>query len=321
MVPLIALEEHYSCKEYQQDNPANKEKLSRFPPDVAAKIASLGDLRIHDMDQGKVSLQVISHSPESESPLKLCKSANDQLYKAVREHKDRFAGFAMLPMHDPKAASVELRRCVTELHFVGALIGNHVHGRLYDDNFFWEVFETAQELDVPIYLHPSAPHTDLAALYQGNYSQDIATILSIYGWGWHSETGLHILRLFASGLFDRYPNLKVVIGHMGEMLPFMLDRIEIYMAKRIHTKRGLRQVWDENLWITTSGMFSMAPLACLLQAVKPERILYSVDYPYASNEEGLEFMEEVKESGLVEDEKFEMIAYRNAEKLLKIKVT
>ena len=321
MVPLITLEEHYTCKEFREQTPISKETLGRFPPHVAARAVSLGDQRIHDMDQGKVSMQVISHTTASESPLKLCKHANDQIYKGVSEHKDRFAGFAMLPMHDPKAASEELRRCVTELHFVGALVTNHVHGRLYDDSFIWEVFETAQELDVPIYIHPSTPHTNLGALYQGNYSQDIATVLSMYGWGWHSEKGLHILRLFASGLFDRYPNLKTVIGHMGEMLPFMLDRIEIYMANRIHTKRGLRQVWDENLWITTSGMFSMAPFACLLQAVKPERILYSVDYPFASNEEGLQFMEEVKKSGLVDDEKFEMIAYRNAENLLKIKVT
>ena len=109
-------------------------------------------------------------------------------------------------------------------------------GRYYDDSFFWSVFERAQELDVPIYLHPTATHADLAALYQGNYSNEVAALLSMYGWGWHSETGLHILRLFASGLFDRFPNLKIVVGHMGEMLPYMLDRIENYFVKSVSRK-------------------------------------------------------------------------------------
>ena len=292
--PLITLEEHFICKEFRERNPASKETLDRFPPHVAAGLVSLGDQRLRDMEHGKVSLQIISHTPSSESSVDLCRSSNDQLHKAIIEHKGCFAGFAMLPMHDPAAASEELRRCVKELHFVGALVGNHVHGRYYDDSSFWSVFETAQELDVPIYLHPTAPHTDLAAFYQGNYSDDVAAVLSMYGWGWHSETGLHVLRLFASGLFDRYPNLKIIIGHMGEMLPYMLDRIENYLAKRIPRQRGLRRVWDENMWITTSGMFSLAPFACLLQAVKADRILYSVDYPFASNEEGLHFMQEVK---------------------------
>ena len=318
--PLITLEEHFICKGFRESNPVSKQTIDRFPPNVAAGLLSLGKQRLDDMNQGKVALQIISHTPSSDSPVDLCKSSNDQLHQAVMEHKGSFAGFAMLPMHDPAAASEELRRCVTELGFVGALIGNHVHGRYYDDSFFWSIFETAQELDVPIYLHPSAPHTDLAALYQGNYSKDVAAVLSMYGWGWHSETGLHVLRLFASGLFDRFPSLKIIIGHMGEMLPYMLDRIEVYLAQHISRERGLRQVWDSNLWITTSGMFSLPPFACLLQAVKHDRILYSVDYPFATNEEGLQFMEDVKRSGLVNDETLEMIAYRNAESLLKVKV-
>lgn len=155
-------------------------------------------------------------------------------------------------------------------------------------------------------------------VYKGNYDQGVADALSAYGWGWHVSTGLHILKLFASGLFDRYPKIKIVIGHMGELLPFQLGRIFPQSARWGTFQRSLKEVWDENIWITTSGMFSLAPLACLLRTTKIERILFSVDYPFSENETGRKFIEEIKQSGLVKEEELEMIAHRNAEILLKL---
>ncbi|TKA83656.1 hypothetical protein B0A55_00441 [Friedmanniomyces simplex] len=245
--------------------------------------------------------------------------ANDELAAACDQHPKRFAGFAILPMLDPPAAAAELERSVRTHGFLGALVNNTTDGIFYDDEKYWPTFERAAQLDVPIYLHPSFPSEEMAEHYTGNYSDRAAFMLSIAGWGWHTETGLHVLRLFASGLFDKYPKLKIIIGHMGEMLPFAIDRI-LPMSKVWGPKeRDLKTVWDENLWHTTSGYFSLAPLSCLLRTCRVERIMYSVDYPFSMNDKGLNFVKEIQESGLVDEEQLEMICYRNAEKLLGVK--
>lgn len=151
-------------------------------------------------------------------------------------------------MQNPRAAAEELERTVKQHGFVGALVNNHCEdGSMYDDEKFWPVFERAVELDVPIYIHPTYPANNLSSHYSGNFSSIAAIMMSTAGWGWHSECGLHVLRLFASGLFDRFPTVKIVIGHMGEMLPYMLDRI-CHSTRHWGTfKRDLRTVWRENI--------------------------------------------------------------------------
>ncbi|THZ85327.1 hypothetical protein D6C84_03386, partial [Aureobasidium pullulans] len=233
------------------------------------------------------------------------------------EYQPRYAAFALLPMASPSAAASELERCVKQHKFVGALINNHCNGTFYDGESFRPVFAKAEELDVPIYIHPTFAADEWMPHYRGNFGEKAAIMMSIAAWGWHSETGLHVLRLWASGLFDEYPKLKIIIGHMGEMLPYQLDRIISTSASWApDNKRGLEQVWKENFWITTSGMFSLAPLSCLLKMCERDRILYSVDYPFSGNEKGLQFIQEVEASGMVSKEELEMICFKNAEKLL-----
>jgi predicted TIM-barrel fold metal-dependent hydrolase len=224
-------------------------------------------------------------------------------------------------MSEPAAASKELERCVKHHSFVGALVDNHIDGQFYDDERFWPVFEKAQELDVPIYIHPSFASEAMMEHYKGNFDDSVALALSAYGWAWHTETGLHILRLFASGLFDRFPKLKIVIGHMGEMLPFQLERILSISERWGKRDRGLGEVWRNNIWITTSGMFSLPPLACLLQTTSIDHVLYSVDYPFSANEKGLKFVEEIEKSGLIVGEDLEKFSFRNAESLLGVKAS
>ena len=146
-----------------------------------------------------------------------CRRGNDELAQACKENDKRFAGLAMLSMLEPDAAAMELERAVKELGFLGALINNHEDGTFYDDQKYWVVFDKAVELDVPIYIHPSFPSQAMAEHYKGNYSDQVAFMMSIASWGWHAEVGHHILRLFAAGLFDKYPSLKLIIGHDGEM--------------------------------------------------------------------------------------------------------
>ncbi|CAF9913675.1 MAG: hypothetical protein ALECFALPRED_008938 [Alectoria fallacina] len=320
--PLIALEEHFiseAARAWGIDNDSLG-FIKRFPPPIASKLSDLNDIRLQDMEAGAVSLQVVSHGPTNGSaPIDICRQANDELHKAVQTSEGRLAGFAMIPMNEPAAAAEELERCVETLGFVGTLVNNHEKGRFYDDAFFWPVLAQCQVLDVPIYLHPTVPGSSVAK-GSGNYPDIVAQGLDTYCWGWHSETGLHILRLFASGLFDEYPRLKIIIGHMGEMLPFMLDRIIRFARKQWpERQRDLQTVWDENIHITTAGMFSVAPMACLLRVCKIEHILYSVDYPFASNEEGKEFMHELSLSGLCSEEEMDMVAFGNAEALLGVR--
>ncbi|KAE9390500.1 hypothetical protein BT96DRAFT_925870 [Gymnopus androsaceus JB14] len=166
------------------------------------------------------------------------------------------------PCLDSNNERVAFRRC---------LINNHLNGRFYDDAFFWPLFERAEALDVPIYIHPTFPDENTLPQYQGNYSERAAFMLGISAWGWHADTGLHILRLFASGLFDKYPNVENCYRTHGR------DDSRGWGQR----ERGLRQVWQENIWVTTSGMFTLAPLACLLKVTPVEHVLFSVDYPFS----------------------------------------
>lgn len=330
LYPLITLEEHFLAEAvvdyYHAQNRQDPYKETILIRACRDELVELGDVRLRSMDQSQISLQVISHGPNTLSlDLETCIKANNQLVKAVNEHPGRFAGFATIPMADPQAASRELRRCVQDLHFLGALIDNTCDGKFYDDPRFWPVFETAQELDVPIYLHPSYNEQTKPLLHDGNYHEAVAQTLGMYAWGWHSENALHILRLFAAGVFDRFPALKIIIGHMGEMIPFQIDRIIRITSKQwpqvgVTFKRQFRQVWDENIWITTSGMFTVAPMATIVRQCRPDRILYSVDYPFTKNEWGLQFLKDLQADGLVTPEVLEGIAYKNAQKLLKIEL-
>lgn len=241
--------------------------------------------------------------------------------EACKKHPKRLVGFATLPMREPKAAAAELKRTVESHGFVGALIDNQLEGgQTYDDHKFWPVFAQAEQLDVPIYIHPTYPGTNLRQNYQGNFPETTGLMLGTFSWGWHAETGLHILRLFAAGLFDKYPKLKIVIGHIGEFIPYMFARIEKSSHHWGKRERTLQTVWNENLWITTSGHFALPPFECLIKTIPVDKVLYSIDYPFSSTEMGLKFVEEIRESGVLTEEQFEGFCYKNAEKLLKLKV-
>ena len=330
---LIAIEEHYLSRA-MMPHVVQLAKLGTgkgfFSPILMQKLADLSTVRLAEMDANGVSFQVISHTPipTAESiPPSACTEANDGLCVAVRAHPKRFAAFACLPMADPSAAADELRRCVKDLGFVGALIENHLpDGSYYDSERFHPVFAAAEELDVPLYLHPTFPTPrHVQAQYAGDYGKVAEILLGTAVWGWHADGGLHVLRLFAAGIFEKFPRLKIVLGHMGEMLPFMLERI-VDLEKGLlndaqsdqQRNRGFKAVWDENIWITTSGMFSLSPMACVLRNTKLERVMFSVDWPMSSNEKGAKFMEELEVSGLVSRKEFEMIAWGNAANLLKL---
>ncbi len=327
--PLIALEEHFFSSAVPVALQQSYSEQLKHVPGVLNKLQDLSSLRRSDMDAGRVSLQIISHAPGLTDP-DACRGANDQLAAAIKAEeeraggtakvgKSRFAGFAVAPMGHPEEAARELRRCMTELGFVGALVDNHCDGTFFEGAEYDAFWAAAEELDAPIYLHPNWPSDEMARHYAGSFSPAAALSMGSSALGWHAETALHVLRLFASGLFDRRPRLKIILGHMGETIPYLLQRIDVLSRRWGQFERSFRVVYDENIWITTSGVWSLDPLRCILSNTKLDHILYSVDYPFQRNDIGLEWMAELEESGLVNKEQLDAIAYGNAEKLLRVK--
>ncbi|KAF1969097.1 amidohydrolase 2 [Bimuria novae-zelandiae CBS 107.79] len=324
---LLSLEEHYYSNAVFSSLDERVQRTLEAVPGLVDQLVNVGEERLASMDRGDITLQVISHAFTSGGPSPdTCRRGNNQLARAILSscQPTRFAAFAVLPVADPAASALELHRCVSQLGFVGALIDNHADGTHYDATAYAVLWAKACELDVPIYLHPTWPSAAMGAHYAGNYPNAVSTSLGGPGWGWHADVGLHVLKLFAAGVFDMFPSLKIILGHMGEMLPFMLERC-IEMSKGFAggwgpRVRPLRQVWDENIWITTSGAWSVAPMRCILANTRVERIMYSVDYPFESNEKGRRWFEQLEESGLLSREELEMVAHGNAEKLLRVQL-
>jgi uncharacterized protein len=315
---LITLEEHYRAPVLKSVG-----SLPDPPPDsplarIQAKLDDLGDERLADMDAGGIDVQVLSHGApgteqlEPEQAVPLAREANDYLARSIAAHPDRLAAFATLPTAVPEAAADELERAVIELGFKGALINGHVRGQFLDDRRFWPIFERAQRLEVPIYLHPTVPPTAVREAYYGGLPPVVGQTLSMAGWGWHVDTGLHALRLIAGGVLDEYPGLQIIVGHMGEALPFFLARSSRVLRQQAGLSRPLEEYMAANFHFTTSGMFTYPPLTCLLEVIGADRVMFSVDYPYSSNSEGRDF---VMGAPIGEADR-EKLAFGNAERLL-----
>jgi 2,3-dihydroxybenzoate decarboxylase len=276
------------------------------------------------MDEAGIDIQVLSHGAPSlqkldaETAVRLARGVNDRLAETVRAHPDRFAAFAALPTPDPKAAADELERAVTRLGFKGAMVHGLTNGLFLDDPRFWPVFERAEALDVPLYLHPSAPHPAVIEAYYKDYVARFPMILRA-AWGFTVETATQGIRLILSGAFEKYPRLKIILGHLGEGLPFYLWRINMALGRAGNAAlssegKTFRDTFCEHFWITTSGFFSDPALLCCMMEVGIDRILFSVDYPFVLNPPGTKWLETLPICA--EDRK--KLLHANARKLLKL---
>jgi uncharacterized protein len=318
---VVALEEHFLVPSLIRErfDPASL-NMVWLKPDLEAQLVDLGEKRLSDMDSGGVTQQVISASMpgadllEGKNGIEFARQTNDRLAQAVRAHPDRFGGFAHLPMRMPEAAADELERTVKDFGFHGAMINGTTDGRFLDDPRFAPILERASALDVPIYIHPNLPPKSVyEAYYQGlpgNHGQLLATGI----FGWHSETGIHVLRLALSGVFEKYPALTFIVGHMGEMLPFMLGRADAVMLN--HTgDSSLSKTIVEHVYITTSGFFTLPPFLAALTTFGADRIMYSVDYPYSSHTPAKAFLDLLPVSFGDRSK----ISHGNADRLLKLR--
>ena len=316
----IALEEHFWTAELAA--PPGTGPLAMRGQRVDDQLRDLGESRLADMDAHGIDFQVISHvAPAAQGlggaeGIARARAANDRLAGAVRAYPDRFAGFATLPTADPVAAAGELDRAVRELGLLGAMVNSTLgsNGAFLDDARFAPLLDRFERLDVPLYLHPAPPSAPLRdALYRG-LPPAVAGRLATGAWGWHAEAGLHMLRLIAAGVFDRHPGLRLIVGHCGEMVPFMLDRIDAMLRTGPMALKP-SDYFLRNIWVTTSGLFSLPPVLCTIQVLGVDRVLFSVDYPFGDNAAGRAMLDALP---LAPADKAR-VAGRNAEHLLRLK--
>jgi predicted TIM-barrel fold metal-dependent hydrolase len=298
---VIALEEHFMDAEIGEKLVAMGAPEAAGPPGSAERLADLGELRIKEMDEAGIDIQVLSQTASSvqnfdpESAVTIARRANDRLNEVCRAHPTRFAAFAILPTPDPKTAADELERTVTNYGFKGAMIHGQTAGVFHDDKRFWPIFERAAALDVPIYIHPAYPNRAVVEAYYKDYLADWP-VLAVAGWGFTVETATQGIRMVLSGVFDAYPKLQMILGHLGEGLPFYLWRINNNLGSRVNrgsraAKRSFREIFCEHFYVTTSGFFSDPALQCCITEMGIERVMFSVDYPYVDNPSGASWIQ------------------------------
>jgi predicted TIM-barrel fold metal-dependent hydrolase len=317
----ITIEEHFGTPAFHE-GPGSHFKKRADAAQLIDRLCDLGDRRIADMDTAGIDVQVLSlvapgvDQLDAAEAIEMARDINDILADAVRRHPDRFAGFASLPTPVPDTAADELERMVREHGFKGAYINGHTRGRYIDDEFFWPILERAEALQVPLYIHPTPPPKPvIEASYTGNFAPGITTLLSMGGWGWHIETAVHTLRLILSGAFDRFPQLQIIIGHLGEALPFMLPRIEIQFPTEVTKLRHpIGAYFRENIHYSVSGFNFLPPFLNLLFEVGVDRIIFSADYPFGSMSVAHTFLNKLP----VSPADREKIAHGNAEALLRL---
>lgn len=314
----IGLEEHFVTPELEGYGAGS---ASIIQPEkwreASRRLLDITGERLAEMDAAGLDMQVLSlNSPgiqaETDPAVAVAQAAavNDLLAGVVREHPERFAGFAALPLQDPQAAAKELDRSVTELGMRGALVNAHTQGRYLDDPALRVVWERAEALGVPLYLHPAngvgTPH-----VIEG-HPELVGPM-----WSWGTETASHFLRCVFGGVFDDFPGAKLLLGHMGEGLPYVMWRLdsrwEYHNHHGVELARGNPSEYlRHNLYITTSGVCSAPPLLCALLALGPERILFGTDYPFEDMATATEFLA----SAPISEADRARISHLNAEQLL-----
>jgi len=290
---IVALEEHYTVPSIVSGVSSDPIVRRGFPgPGVVwsqtikrDELAELGKARLADMDQSGITVQVLSVAGpgadlvEGQQGVAMACAYNDALAEACTHHPDRYRGFAHLPMLAPQQAADELERAVRQLGFCGVLVNGATDGRFLDDAAFEPILARAEALDVPIYLHPGIPVAAVRNAYYDGLPGNFSFSLALPTWGWHYDTAIHVLRLALSGTLDRHRKLKIIVGHMGEALPFMLDRIDETTAAeaKVRLRRSVRETILDQVWITTSGFFTLPPFMAALLSFGIDRIMFSVD--------------------------------------------
>ena len=321
-IQTIALEEHFTTPEFLRATAPVTPALASTKQ-LEEKLIDLDEKRIRAMDEGGVDLQILSLAATAQDKLavadaaSLVADANDVAFAATERHPGRLAMFSSLALGDPVSAAKELERGVLKHKSVGGFVNGTEGGSFLDNPRYTPLLEAAEALDVPLYLHPTPAPEPVQETYFSGLPQASAYFLSTAAWGWHAELGMHALRLILAGVFDRFPRLRIIIGHMGENLPYSLMRAQDGLPPSVTgLKYSISEYFLGHFVITTSGYFTQPPFLCALQVMGAERILYSVDYPYRSNNAGARFLEGIQ----IPLDDLRKIASENASRILKLKI-
>jgi 2,3-dihydroxybenzoate decarboxylase len=316
MVKKIALEEHFLCPGFEDYwKPTVGDVDPAIYRQVVARLSDFGELRLAAMDQAGIARSVLSLAGpgvqaerDTATAVRNARAANDFLAGEIAKRPDRYSGFAHLPLQDGGAAADELERCLKELKLSGAMINGHTNGQYLDHPSLHPFWERAQVVGAAIYIHPTDPITPSPAL-NGTNGLRRAT------WEWGFETGSHALRLVFGGLFDRFPRAKIILGHLGETLPYLLwrfdSRAKLYGIK---LAKPPSQYIKDNFMVTTSGMCSAEPLTCAMSALGHDHVMFAADYPFESTEEAAHFIDGVALDDKIRDN----ICWNTAVGLLKL---
>jgi len=277
--------------------------------------------RLPQMDTDGIDMQVLSYSDflqyaPKDKVAELARAANDRLAEIIQKHPTRFSGFATLPWQNVDAAVSELKRCVQELGLRAVLLpGRPGPDSLIDDAQFAPILEMLAALNAPLYIHPGPPLPVVQKPYYGGFNKEVSSRFSLFGWGWHHEAGIQVLRLILSGIMDRLPDLKIISGHWGEMVPFYLQRLDDTIPQQASgLTRTISQTYRDQVWVTPSGMLYTPHFQFIRETLGHERILFSVDYPYVTMTGARSWLEKLE---IPENERV-AIANGNAKKLLGI---
>jgi len=315
---IIAVEEHFSTQESRAHfNPPVKEpveegKGKEGPPPISDDLEDI-EKRLSDMDKYGIDMQVLSLGPGIEQydaafGTELAKNTNDKIAAVIKKYPQRFSGFASIAPQDPQSAAMELKRAVTELGLKGTMIKSNVQGEYLDKKKFWVIFEMAEKLGVPIYIHPREPSPDMIKPFL-DYPELAGAM-----WGYGAEVSLHAMRLICSGVFDQYPEVKIILGHLGEGIPYWLWRLDSRALKSMYKKKP-SQYFKDNFYISISGMFWGPALQLAITALGSERIMFATDYPSESIKDAIQSINSLPVSKADKAN----IMHINAERLLGLK--
>ena len=289
---IVAIEEHFWSRDFAAHFSGPSAERS---PDLMRLLEDYSARRLRDMDEAGIDLQVISHAPPGgqrlnpEAGVVACRDVNDLLASIVRDAPDRFAAFATLPQANPEEAADELQRAVEELGFKGAMMFGLTNGKFLDEKPFWPIYERAANLKVPVYLHPSMPHPTVREVYYSTYEKSHPSLVGA-AWGFGIETGTLGIRMILSDVFQTYPDLQIILGHLGEGITFQLARIDEALSRPGNAPTEFSKTFRNNFHITTSGFFSDSALRCCIEEMGVDRILFAVDWPFVSNADGVNWL-------------------------------
>ncbi len=325
MTKLIGIEEHFVTADIRAAWAASaigQEGTAGWfeRGEIEGRLDDLGEQRLALMDESGIDVQVLSvttpalHNLEPEESIALARRTNDLVAATVAKYPTRFQGFSTLPTAAPEEAAVELERGVTRLGLMGSMLCGRTREKNLDHLDFFPVFEAAARLGVPLFIHPQMPQRAVRDVYYSGFNENIDTAFAAFGLGWHYEAGIQFVRLILAGVFDKYPDLQIILGHWGEVVLFYLERLGS-LARVTHLHRPMADYFKQNLYVTPSGMWSQSYLQRTLEVVGPERIMFSTDYPYQyrPGKPGRFFIEKAALSA----EQKELFAHGNWERLVK----